>query len=113
MKIWTAWTISIKGNSILFTCQLKPLWRFRNSLKAKDSITKYWHRLLLTKVWTELKGAFLSLAKDTLFTQDEFNLIKCLRTIRIHMFQDQGNSSNSLLTLPDVSLSSMSWIETR
>ena len=41
MKIWTAWTISIKGNSISFTRQLKPLWtikRFHNSLKAKDSL---------------------------------------------------------------------------
>ena len=41
MKIWTSWTIFIKGNSILFTRQLKLLWtikRFRNSLKAKDSL---------------------------------------------------------------------------
>ena len=66
-----------------------------------SSLTKFWQRLLSTKS---------SLAKDTLFTQDE--LIKCRRTIRIHMFQNQGNSSNSLLTLPDVSLSPISWIET-
>ena len=41
MTIWTARTISIKENSVLFTRQLKPLWtikRFHNLLKAKDSL---------------------------------------------------------------------------
>ena len=43
MTIWTARTIAIKKNSVLFTRQLKPLWtikRFHNSLKAaKDSLS--------------------------------------------------------------------------
>ena len=42
MIIWTARTIAIKKNSVLFTRQLKPLWtikRFHNSLKAKDSLS--------------------------------------------------------------------------
>ena len=86
--IWTAWAISIEGNSTLFTCQLKPLWIGVSViyLKVEDSLLNKTLTALIADEsldWTEV--SFRSLAKDTLclFTQDKF--IKCMRTIRTHI----------------------------
>ena len=90
------------------------------TLKQKIRYNKLQESLMLTKSLdcTEVSFSFAR-KRYFIFTQDE--LIKCLQTIGIRMFQDQGNKLNCIrpivclpcLIMPNVSLSPISWIETR
>ena len=114
MKIWTAWTISIKGNSILFYVSAEAAMAFPSSIKSKRFdryLTKLWQRLLSTKSldWTEVS---FSLACKRYFIYAGW-INKMPANYQNPHVSGSRKFAKFLRTLPDVSLSPISWIETR
>lgn len=99
-----------KFNIIYVSAEAALDKRFLNSLKAKDSLFNnfggaYCRRKAYFRNldWTDVSYSFNSLfILKMLYIDTHDKLIKCLGTIRIHFC---FNTSNALLTLPNVSLS--------